>query len=164
ERCILRKEHEGFQQKVIELCRFIRDVTTRAQLFMNYYIIKNRNLTVQEYIYEQNFWYCICKLVLGQKITNKAYINHTVALTFDDVATDDPSIISPFKDQKIKGYSDAMAAACESIATTYMNHMVENFTKRIRYYLYWALKPTFQVKCLTYIFIEKILIAQFIVK
>ncbi|KAI8987895.1 hypothetical protein BDF20DRAFT_852726 [Mycotypha africana] len=99
---------------------------------MNYYIIKNRNLTVQEYIYEQNFWYCI------------SYINHTVALTFDDVATDDPSIISPFKDQKIKGYSDAMTAACESIATTYMNHMVENFTKRIRYYLYWALKPTFQ--------------------
>ncbi|KAI8973558.1 hypothetical protein BDF20DRAFT_989513 [Mycotypha africana] len=91
---------------------------------MNYYIIKNRNLTVQEYIYEQNFWYCICKLVLGQKITNKAYINHTVALTFDDVATDEPSIISPFKDQKIIGYSDAMAAACESIATTYMNHMI----------------------------------------
>ncbi|KAI8966936.1 hypothetical protein BDF20DRAFT_840597 [Mycotypha africana] len=65
ERSILRKEHEGFQQKVIELCRFIRDVTTRAQLFMNYYIIRS--------------------LVLGQKIINKAYINYTVALQFQSL-------------------------------------------------------------------------------
>ncbi|KAI9487903.1 MAG: hypothetical protein EXX96DRAFT_536024 [Benjaminiella poitrasii] len=38
---------------------------------MDYYIMKKRKLSVQEHIYEQDFRYCICKLVLGQKITNQ---------------------------------------------------------------------------------------------
>ena len=41
----------------------------------------------------------------------------------------------PLKDNHIKGYSDALSAACVAPATAYLNHIVENFQRRVLYYL-----------------------------
>ncbi|CEG75596.1 hypothetical protein RMATCC62417_10611 [Rhizopus microsporus] len=72
---------------------------------------------------------------MGQKITNKAYISNSVALGFEDFKAERPSIVFSLKDDPIKGYSDALSAACVVLATTYLNYIVENFQRRVLYYL-----------------------------
>ncbi|KAI9482637.1 MAG: hypothetical protein EXX96DRAFT_536027 [Benjaminiella poitrasii] len=73
--------------------------------------MKNLKFMVQEH----NFWYCICKLVLGQRITDQEYINRTVALTFDVFATVELSIKYPIKKHRIEGYGDAMSGSIKDL-------------------------------------------------
>ncbi|GAA5805714.1 hypothetical protein HPULCUR_011238 [Helicostylum pulchrum] len=72
---------------------------------------------------------------MGEKVTNKKYVSAGIALAFADFKKDHPSIVFSLKDSNIKGYSDSLSAACVVLATTYLNHIVENFKRRVLYYL-----------------------------
>ncbi|GAA5801992.1 hypothetical protein HPULCUR_007452 [Helicostylum pulchrum] len=74
-------------------------------------------------------------LIMGEKATNKKYVSASIALAFAYFKKDHPSIVFSLKDSNIKGYSDSLSAACVVLATTYLNHIVENFKRRVLYYL-----------------------------
>ena len=84
---------ELFTEKIIKLSAFIRNVLFRAQLFVNAYIVNNKDSTDSVVITQQNFWYAISQLIMGQKITNKAYISNSVALGFEDFKAEHQSIV-----------------------------------------------------------------------
>ncbi|GAA5797947.1 hypothetical protein HPULCUR_003345 [Helicostylum pulchrum] len=67
---------------------------------------------------------------MSEKVTNKKYVSADIALAFADFKKDHPSIVFSLKDSNIKGYSDSLSAACVVLATTYLNHIVENFKRR----------------------------------
>jgi hypothetical protein len=54
-----------FTNNVTKLSTFIRNVIFRAQIFVNCYIIEKRqdNFT-DSYIFQRNFWYSICQLIM----------------------------------------------------------------------------------------------------
>jgi hypothetical protein len=110
-------------------------VLFRAQLFVSAYIVNSKNSTDLAVITQQNFWYAILQLIMGQKITDKSYISNSVAPGFEDFKAEHPSIVFSLKGSPIKGYSDALSAACIVLATAYLNYIVENFQRRVLYYL-----------------------------
>lgn len=75
------------------------------------------------------------QLIIGEKVTNKKFVSAGIALAFADFKKDHPSIVFSLKESNIKGYSDSLSAACVLLATTYLNHIVENFKRRI-YFIY----------------------------
>ncbi|CAO3673669.1 unnamed protein product [Rhizopus microsporus] len=58
--------YERFARKVY-LDAVIRNVLFRAQLFVNAYIVNNKDSTDSVVITQQNFWYAISQLIMGQK-------------------------------------------------------------------------------------------------
>ncbi|CEI86448.1 hypothetical protein RMCBS344292_00888 [Rhizopus microsporus] len=133
---VMRPEYkESFTEKTIKLSAFIRNMLFRAQLFVNAHIVNNKDSTDLTVITQQNFWYAISQLIMGQKIINRTYISNSVALGFEDFKAVHPPIVFSLKDNPIKGYSDALSAACVVLATAYLNHIVENFQRRVIYYL-----------------------------
>ena len=84
---------ELFTEKIIKLSAFIRNVLFRTQLFVSAYIVNNKDSTDLALITQQNFWYAISQLIMGQKITNKAYISNSVALGFEDFKAEHQSIV-----------------------------------------------------------------------
>ena len=133
---ILREEHAPLIQRIATLSDFIRDVTFRAQLFVNYLSVENKEKLNHNHLKSQNFWYAVCQLVMGEKVTNKDYVDNFVVLAFDDFKTAFGSIIYDRKRNCITGHSDSLSAACVTLATTYLNHIVENFKKRFFCYMY----------------------------
>ncbi|KAG2233899.1 hypothetical protein INT48_004387 [Thamnidium elegans] len=43
---------------------FLRNVIYRAQILVNYYILHSSNNLTND-LFEQNFWYTICRLIYG---------------------------------------------------------------------------------------------------
>ncbi|KAI9309771.1 hypothetical protein BX666DRAFT_2050499 [Dichotomocladium elegans] len=131
-------------ENIIKLAEFTRQVVYRAQLFVNYYITDNYETTTgHPYLYEQNFWYSICKLILGKRVRNRQYMDMSVTLAFDDFKSKFPTIVYSLKTHPMKGYSDSLAAACVTLATTYSNFIVENFENRLKHYARTCLKHLF---------------------
>ncbi|ORE20674.1 hypothetical protein BCV71DRAFT_175288, partial [Rhizopus microsporus] len=63
------------------------------QLFVNAYIVNNKDSTGLAVITQQNFWYAASQLIMGQKITNRTCISNSVALDFEDLKAEHPSIV-----------------------------------------------------------------------
>jgi len=72
---------------------------------------------------------------MGQKVTNKKYLSNESVYSFDEFQQMYSKILHTLKDNKLTGYSDSLTAACVTIATTYLNHIVENFQNRILYFI-----------------------------
>lgn len=84
---------------------FLRNVTFRAQLFVNHLTINNMERMDHNHLKSQNFWYSICQLVMGKRAQTK----HSR------------------KDHNNKGHSDCLSAACFTLVVLYLDHIVENF-------------------------------------
>ncbi|KAI9482903.1 MAG: hypothetical protein EXX96DRAFT_536277 [Benjaminiella poitrasii] len=123
---------------------FIRQVTFRVQLFVNSTVINNSDLSIQLQLCDGNFWYSICQLIMRKDMTNKNYVDHYVALAVNDTRQQFPSIVYPLSQRKIKRYSDPLAAACKTLATTYLNHLIENMKKHLKYYLYLKINKIYK--------------------
>ncbi|RCH93528.1 hypothetical protein CU097_009585 [Rhizopus azygosporus] len=122
---VIRPEYkESFTEKIVKLSAFIRNVLFRAQLFVNAYIVNNKGSVDLAVITQQNFWYAISQLIMAVH----------------------PSIVFSIKDNPIKGYSDALSAACVVLATAYLSYIVENFQRRVIYYLTVRLAIIYQDK------------------
>jgi hypothetical protein len=142
---VLRPLHKAiFTEKVIKLSEFIRNVTFRAQIFVSNNIIHNQDSPSLISITEQNFWCSISQLIMGQKVTNKKYLSNEIVYLFDEFQQMYPKILHTLKDNKLTGYSDSLTAACVTIATTYLNHIVENFQNRILYFIQKKLRDIYK--------------------
>ena len=148
---VLRPSHKAlFTDKVIKLSEFIRNVTFRAQIFVSSYIILNQDSDSLSAITQQNFWYSVSQLIMGQEVTNKKFLSNEIVFSFVAFRQTHPSILFTLKDHKITGYSDSLSAACVTLATTHLNHIVENFERRIVYFIQIKLKDVYKVKRFLY--------------
>jgi hypothetical protein len=140
-----RKYRELFTRNVIKLSGFIRHVTFRAQLFVNSYIIEHNDEYTHSYLFNQNFWYSVCQMVMCVNVTNDSTIHNELSTYFQDFKRRHPNIVFPLEAYHITGYSDSLAAACVLLKTTYLNHVVENFHTRVQYYLFLKFKTVLEV-------------------
>jgi hypothetical protein len=133
---VLRDEYHDITERVNVLVEFVRNVLFWAQLFVNNYLVNHyENMVVPTFIYQQNFWYSICQLIMNVNVTNKSYLSNAVVLGFSTFEQDYPSIIHSVKERHLRGYSDCISDACRTLATMYLNHMTENFQSRVLYFL-----------------------------
>jgi len=132
-------QQEILRQNVHRLSSFIREVSTRAQIFVNHYIINLGDDPVPVYIFSQTFWYSVCQLVMNENITNS-----------------NPNFPEPVKEawnafrikfansvytaSKPAGYSYPLSSACIRLCTNYTNHIVENFEGRVVKFIKYKLR------------------------
>jgi hypothetical protein len=140
-----RKYRDLFTRNVIKLSGFIRNVVFRAQIFINTYVIEHKEEYTHSSLFDNNFWYSICQMVMCKRVTNNTTISSEMATFFDDSKRRHPNIIYPLESNNITGYSDSLAAACELLKTTYLNHITEKFHIRIQYYLFLKFQRIFEV-------------------
>jgi hypothetical protein len=146
---ILREEHKDrFNEKIKNLSSLLREVLIKAQLFVNYCLIDNKELNTHNYLYQQSFWYSICQLIMKQSVTNKKNISNSFVLAFSDFSESYPTIFCPVKERKITGYSDSLFYACMTVATTYSNLITENFEHTVIKYIRHQYKKIMSVRTL----------------
>ncbi|KAI8984087.1 hypothetical protein BDF20DRAFT_807872, partial [Mycotypha africana] len=63
-RAVLPQFREEFKEKVILCCKDIRAIVFRCQLFVNAYLVHNKN-DIPSVVFTQQFWYSIAQLVTG---------------------------------------------------------------------------------------------------
>lgn len=139
---------EEFRDGVIRISSFLRNVVCRAQVFVNGYIIDHSEDTIPTYIFSETFWYSICQLVQGKTITNTNSNFPTSVLQSWDVfkSANPEAVFRP--EEGIKGYSDALAAACRTLRDTYTTHIVANFEGRLIHYCRFRLSRSVPVTLL----------------
>lgn len=107
---VLREKYARFASNVVEISWLLRNVTFRAQLFVNHLTINNTERTDHNHLKSQNFWYSICQLVL-RKRAQTSICWKFVVLAFDDFKDKFLRIVYSRKDHNIKGHSDCLSAA-----------------------------------------------------
>lgn len=137
---IVREEYRGrLRDRSTQLCGFIREVVTRAQVFVNAYVIENSERELPSYIFLQTFWYSVCQLILDKNISNtNTNFPEDLQPYWIRFRRDYPDIVYPLG--SFSGYSDALAAACITLKTSYTNHVVENFYSRVSGYCEYRLR------------------------
>jgi hypothetical protein len=141
---------EQYQQRIIELSSFLRQVIYKAQILINYYILINSNNmdNLSRDIFDRNFWYRVCRLIY-QNITIdelqrmypalpgiEAAFNHMQSLENVNLLVEKGDLV---------GYGQIVSSACETVATTYNNFYVENFENYIGNYFIYKLKVEYDV-------------------
>jgi hypothetical protein len=143
---VLKPEYRDiFTRNVTKLSDFIRNVVFRAQIFINAYVIEHKEEYAHSSLFDDNFWYSICQMVMCKRITNNSTISSEMAAFFGDFKRRHPNIIYPLESNNITGYSDSLAAACTLLKTVYLNHVVENFMRRVQYYLFIEFRLIYEV-------------------
>jgi hypothetical protein len=144
---VLRPKYKGdFERRVIRLSDFIRNVVTRSQIFVNAYVIENWDSYNHDYIFQQNFWYSVCQLIMDVKVTNKSTpLTPSISEAFEKFKLAHPNILYPMAYHKITGYSDSLSTAYSLLETIYKNHVIENFEGRLLRHFYNNLKPLFPI-------------------
>jgi hypothetical protein len=92
-----------FIERFTKLSDFLRNIIFRVQLFVNHLTIKNNQRVDHNHLNQQNFWYSVCQVIMGERVTNGHYIDNFVVLAFDDFTTPFPLIVYKRKDAGIKG-------------------------------------------------------------
>ncbi|KAI8875342.1 hypothetical protein K501DRAFT_280465 [Backusella circina FSU 941] len=115
--------------KISSLSGFLRTVLFKAQVFINYYIIKYPQNLSNEF-FQQNFWYSLCRVVCNQLSVSDFQLKYTNIRYLEDLWTELNSLdgidMTVAKDG-IQNYSQVLATACETTATSYNNYYIENF-------------------------------------
>jgi hypothetical protein len=88
---------------------------------------------VDNKVFTQNFWYSVCKLVLGQTVSNIKALPGDCLTTWDNFSSRFQVTFSPAS--MPSGYSHCLTAACQEVATSYSNMTVELFESRLKQYL-----------------------------
>ncbi|KAF7721558.1 hypothetical protein EC973_004497 [Apophysomyces ossiformis] len=137
---VIRPQYRGeLKRKLTNLCGFLREVVFRAQIFVNGYIISSAGQEITAYVYTQSFWYSVCQVILDKKVSNKNSNMPSDLLGYwAQFRATYPSVI--FSSQGFSGYSDALSAACKTLATCYTNNIVETFENRVVQYSIRKLK------------------------
>ena len=130
------------RRKIIESSRYIRHVVIRAMLFTNYFILENIE-SLPGCIFQQNYWYAICQLVGGRRVTNNDVLPNNILPTWDTFRSLYSNAIH--SETLPTGASQPLTAACVELATIYTNNIVENFESRLLRYLKYRLQNTFMV-------------------
>lgn len=134
-------------EKIKSLSTFLRKVVFKAQLFINFYILRRPNNLTNEF-FQQNFWYSICRVVNENLSIAQLQSKYPQILFLADTWTELHGIegidLSVKKDG-LTNYGQVLSTACESIATCYNNYYIENFQDIIAKYFIYMVRTAFPV-------------------
>ncbi|KAI9275007.1 hypothetical protein EDC94DRAFT_509409, partial [Helicostylum pulchrum] len=120
DKCVKQEFLPRLKAFAISSSRDVREIVFRAQLFVNYYIARRSNQQenndLPRCIFRQQFWYSISQ-------------HRTIMYN---------AVLRP-------GSSQCLTEACTELATSYHNHIVENFETRVIKFLTYKLQITFVV-------------------
>ncbi|GAA5812996.1 hypothetical protein MFLAVUS_006462 [Mucor flavus] len=106
--------------KIKALSSFLRDVTFKAQVFVNYYILKHSK-DLSNDIFKQNFWYSVCRVVykkLSVEDFQKQYSKMpSLADTWNELNNREGVNLTVAIDG-ISNYGQVISTACETISTS----------------------------------------------
>lgn len=97
--------------KVIKLSEFTWNIIFCAQIFVNNCAVQNQVSSALAAITQQDLWYPICQLIMGQTVINRAFVWNGIVLIFDEMNPQYPSIAYSLKDYPIKEYNDSLYVA-----------------------------------------------------
>lgn len=139
----------NLNEKVVNACSTVRNLVFKAKLFVNYYILKKHNdaapncIPAPKCIFSQNFWYTVIQMVNGQAPTSKKELPDGFTELLNSFKTDNPTFAHTVT--LIPGVSQCITEASIEITTSYNNAIVENFEKRLLYFLTFKLQTMFVV-------------------
>ena len=134
---------ELLRQKVIATSKSLREIVFRAMCFINHFCISGDHKAVPHFIFDKNFWYSLCQLVNGRKITNSKNTSDKLMEAWDACRAAFPNMV--YKAELPPGASNCLSEACTELQTSYRNHIVENFEGRLIKYLRYRLQNMFIV-------------------
>ncbi|KAI8970488.1 hypothetical protein BDF20DRAFT_127837 [Mycotypha africana] len=128
-------------EHVLEKSAFLRTVVVKAQFIVNHYILTYHK-HVTNALFEQNFWYTVCRVVYGSariedvearypEMTGFAEAYYTLSIHHQEVNL---SVYCGY----LAYYGQIVSSACITLATTYENYYVENFEDTVaKYFIYY---------------------------
>lgn len=155
-------EFEQPLSKIKSLSIFLRNVVFKAQIFVNYYILKHpQNLSNR--IFEQNFWYSVCRVVY-ENLSTEDFQQQNPHMPFLANVWNELSgfegVSLTVAENRISNYGQVVSSACETIATSYNNYYIENFHSVIaNYFVYMIISafPNAKVATVKYLVFQHIL-------
>ncbi|KAG2235690.1 hypothetical protein INT48_008566 [Thamnidium elegans] len=111
--------------------RYTRKIKLDTILRENYKAKFNDCLIKLNEFLRESFWYSVRQLIMKIAVSNKDNLSLSFVKVFSEFSEMCPSIFCPLKGRKITGYSDPLTYACVTLATTYLNLMVETFEHTI---------------------------------
>ena len=145
---------ERYQRRIIEMSSFLRQVVYRAQIFVNYYILRNSNNidNLSNDIVDQKFWYKVCRLIYQNIRVDELQRMYPrlpdIEETFNRLQSLENVNLLVEKNNLV-GYGQIVSSACQTIATAYNNFYVENFEHYIGNYFIYKLKVEYAVSNLS---------------
>ena len=120
--------------KVQEAVRYSRSVVVRTMVLVNTLILVQDN--VADIVFTPNFFYSAMQVVLGRTITNTNSLipKEELNAIWATLANAYPTLGQPLS-TFLGRSSNILADACVQLATSYANHIVENFQSRICGYI-----------------------------
>lgn len=116
--------------KIKSLSCFLCSVLFKVQVFINYYITKHSQNLPNKRMFQQNFWYPLCKVICEQLSVNDFQSKYKNIHYLEDLWTE----FNSFEDMNLivakdglRNYAQVLATACETTATCYNNYFIENF-------------------------------------
>lgn len=135
--------------KIKSLSIFLRRVVYKAQLFVNYYIIKYPESLPNEF-FQQNFWYSLCRLINENISIDVFKQKYSLNVPHLEEAWSELSslegVVMTVQKEGLTNYGQVLSTACESIATCYNNFYIENFENVVLNYFIYMISKEFQVK------------------
>ncbi|OZJ06030.1 hypothetical protein BZG36_01106 [Bifiguratus adelaidae] len=127
---VVRPEHrDGLLRGVQQLASFTRHVVVITSLFANVYFIDHDVLA--PICFTQNFFCSVMQLVLGRQMTTtNAKMPPDLLQSWQAFQLYHSALQEPPKTEMTRA-SDVLAEAVVLLATTYTNHIVENFEDRV---------------------------------
>ncbi|KAI7906952.1 uncharacterized protein BX663DRAFT_426863, partial [Cokeromyces recurvatus] len=129
----INQAHRHIKSNIIQTCAAVRDITVRAKIFVNYYVLLNPSGQVHNGIFKKNFWYSMCQLINSQRITNQKDIPAELINIWNDFH-------NRYRHAKVNitllpGASQCISEACTEIETLYNNMIVETFELKLLSFL-----------------------------
>lgn len=146
-----KKENESsFENSLLKikaLSSFLRDVTFKAQVFVNYYILKHSK-DLSNDIFKQKFWYSVCRVVykkLSVENFQKQYSKMpSLADTWNELNNREGVKLTVAMDG-ISNYGQVISTACETISTSYNSYYIEHFQNITANYFIYVISNAFPV-------------------
>ncbi|GAA5816891.1 hypothetical protein MFLAVUS_010426 [Mucor flavus] len=105
-----------YQDRIGILSSFVRQVIYKAQIIVNYYILNNPS-NLSNDLFEQNFWYTICRLVYGNITIDHVQNSYpklaNISAAFNELQNMDNVNLLVEKNNLV-GYGHVVSSACES--------------------------------------------------
>jgi hypothetical protein len=98
---------------------------------------------IPDCIFKQNFWYSICQLVNDRRVTNGIILPSDIIPAWNTFYSKYPAI--KYKVNLASGNSRCISEACTTVATSYLNNIVELFEAKVLRYIRYILQNTFMV-------------------
>jgi hypothetical protein len=135
---------KNIKPNILNVCKHLRNVVFRQQLFVNDYIISNCRQELPKCIFQSNFWYSVGQMVMGaKKVTNSKNIPEEIVSHWKSFSKKYPDII--YRETIPKGFAQSCTESSKDLQTIYRNMIVENYKERIATYLKYRIRTEFKV-------------------